>query len=348
MTRPARERDPFKIGVVALVVAALVGVGVVLLSTLSFGTTTYTAVLEHTAGLRAGEDVQVHGVLRRRGAVGRARRGRRRGAVHPRLRDPARQADHRRGQGGDPARAPTTSRSTRRARAAWPTRTIPLERTSGALQPPGRARAGHLGPRPARPRPAGSGADRDQRRARRLRARRSARRSRASPGSPSVISARSDQTGRLLRAARGVSDQLNAGSDDLFALMKLGQPRDRGGGPPARGDPPAARGDPRAGRRARLDRAADPRRPRPRAARPQHGAGLAAQAGPAAAGRARPDGAGGAVRRQRDRQRPLPRPVPQQPGPSRPTTASARWGTADEDPVRTRLWSPCSSPVSRW
>ena len=56
------ERDPFKVGIVALVVAALVAIGVVLLSQASFGSHTYTAVLAHTAGLRAGEDVQVHGV----------------------------------------------------------------------------------------------------------------------------------------------------------------------------------------------------------------------------------------------------------------------------------------------
>lgn len=56
------DRDPFRIGLVALVVAGLIGGLVVMLSVASFGTTTYTAELEHTAGLRKGEDVQVHGV----------------------------------------------------------------------------------------------------------------------------------------------------------------------------------------------------------------------------------------------------------------------------------------------
>ncbi len=55
-------RDPFRIGLVALVVGALGALGIVALSVASFGTSSYTAVLEHTAGLRSGEDVQVHGV----------------------------------------------------------------------------------------------------------------------------------------------------------------------------------------------------------------------------------------------------------------------------------------------
>jgi len=55
-------RNPFRIGVVALTAVALVA-GLVIASTLfSFGTKSYTAVLEQTAGLRVGEDVQVHGV----------------------------------------------------------------------------------------------------------------------------------------------------------------------------------------------------------------------------------------------------------------------------------------------
>lgn len=56
------ERDPFRIGLVAIVIGGLVGLGIVVLSVVSFGTGSYTAVLEHTAGLRKGEDVQVHGV----------------------------------------------------------------------------------------------------------------------------------------------------------------------------------------------------------------------------------------------------------------------------------------------
>jgi phospholipid/cholesterol/gamma-HCH transport system substrate-binding protein len=55
-------KDPFKIGVVAIVVIALVA-GLVLLTTVvSFGKKSYTAVLAQTAGLRVGEDVEVHGV----------------------------------------------------------------------------------------------------------------------------------------------------------------------------------------------------------------------------------------------------------------------------------------------
>lgn len=60
--KPMSERDPLRIGILTLVVIGLVGVGVVVLSVTNFGTRSYTAVLEHTAGLRTGEDVQVHGV----------------------------------------------------------------------------------------------------------------------------------------------------------------------------------------------------------------------------------------------------------------------------------------------
>jgi phospholipid/cholesterol/gamma-HCH transport system substrate-binding protein len=56
------ERDPFRVGILALVLAGLVGVLIVVLSVVSLGTSSYTAVLQHTAGLRKGEDVQVHGV----------------------------------------------------------------------------------------------------------------------------------------------------------------------------------------------------------------------------------------------------------------------------------------------
>jgi len=56
------QRDPFRIGLLAIVGAVVVGLVILVLSVVSFGTSTYTAVLEHTAGLRKGEDVQVHGV----------------------------------------------------------------------------------------------------------------------------------------------------------------------------------------------------------------------------------------------------------------------------------------------
>jgi phospholipid/cholesterol/gamma-HCH transport system substrate-binding protein len=60
--KPLSARDPFRVGLVALLLAGLIGLLVVVLSVVSFGTSSYTAVLQHTAGLRTGEDVQVHGV----------------------------------------------------------------------------------------------------------------------------------------------------------------------------------------------------------------------------------------------------------------------------------------------
>lgn len=60
--KPITNRDPFKIGLAMLAAFVALGVGIVLLSVASFGAQSYTAVLEHTAGLRTGEDVQVHGV----------------------------------------------------------------------------------------------------------------------------------------------------------------------------------------------------------------------------------------------------------------------------------------------
>ena len=61
--KPLSARDPFKIGLVAIAVLALLGVGVVLLSQAHFGKKTYRAVLTQSAGLRAGEAVEVHGVI---------------------------------------------------------------------------------------------------------------------------------------------------------------------------------------------------------------------------------------------------------------------------------------------
>ncbi|MEZ0580817.1 MCE family protein [Nocardioides sp. MH1] len=60
--KPITQRDPFKIGLIAIAILGVVAAGVVLLSVANFGTNSYTAVLEHTGGLRSGEDVQVHGV----------------------------------------------------------------------------------------------------------------------------------------------------------------------------------------------------------------------------------------------------------------------------------------------
>ena len=56
------ERDPLRIGLVTLTVTALLGVLVLVGARLSIGERHYTAVLEHTGGLRVGEEAQVAGV----------------------------------------------------------------------------------------------------------------------------------------------------------------------------------------------------------------------------------------------------------------------------------------------
>ena len=63
MKKPLSARDPFKIGIAAIAVIALMGVGVVFLSQANFGKKSYSAVLAQSAGLRAGEAVEVHGVI---------------------------------------------------------------------------------------------------------------------------------------------------------------------------------------------------------------------------------------------------------------------------------------------
>lgn len=60
--KPLAQRDPFRIGIAAMLVGGLLGGLLLFFSVASFGTTTYTAVLEHTAGLRASESVEVYGV----------------------------------------------------------------------------------------------------------------------------------------------------------------------------------------------------------------------------------------------------------------------------------------------
>ncbi len=60
--KPLGARDPFKIGLVAIGVGALIGLLVVAWTFIPFGSKTYTAMLAQTAGLRVGEDVEVHGV----------------------------------------------------------------------------------------------------------------------------------------------------------------------------------------------------------------------------------------------------------------------------------------------
>jgi phospholipid/cholesterol/gamma-HCH transport system substrate-binding protein len=60
--KPLSDRDPFKIGLVAIASIAVMALIVVGITLVSFGTKTYTAMLAQTAGLRASEDVKVHGV----------------------------------------------------------------------------------------------------------------------------------------------------------------------------------------------------------------------------------------------------------------------------------------------
>lgn len=58
----ATERERFRLGIIGLLVVALLAAVVVFLSRQSWGASDYTAVLEHTGGLRVGEEVQVAGV----------------------------------------------------------------------------------------------------------------------------------------------------------------------------------------------------------------------------------------------------------------------------------------------
>lgn len=60
--KPMNQRDPMRVGVVAIVIGVLLAGGVVFLSSANFGTKTYTAELRNTGGLRKGEAVDVHGV----------------------------------------------------------------------------------------------------------------------------------------------------------------------------------------------------------------------------------------------------------------------------------------------
>ncbi|MDX6372171.1 MAG: phospholipid/cholesterol/gamma-HCH transport system substrate-binding protein [Nocardioidaceae bacterium] len=212
------ERDPFKVGLVALVLGGLVAGGVVLLSTLSFGTTTYTAVLEHTAGLRAGEDVQVHGV-----SVGEVRSVEL-GEDDVEVRFTVDSAI----QLGEATTAEVKVATLLgnhylevdpQGAGSLAHATIPLEQTAVPYNlqdvlEQGTSSLDQLDPDLL---------------ARALTATSDALGASGEEVGPAlqgiaqlsdVISARSTQTGRLLRAARGVSDQLNAGSQDLFALMR--------------------------------------------------------------------------------------------------------------------------------
>ena len=55
-------RDPFRIGLVAIAASVAIAALIGLFTVVSFGSRSYTAMLEHTAGLRPGEDVEVYGV----------------------------------------------------------------------------------------------------------------------------------------------------------------------------------------------------------------------------------------------------------------------------------------------
>jgi phospholipid/cholesterol/gamma-HCH transport system substrate-binding protein len=56
------DRNPFRVGLVALAAGVVLGLVVLVVSVVPFGQRTYTAVLAQSAGLRAQEDVQVNGV----------------------------------------------------------------------------------------------------------------------------------------------------------------------------------------------------------------------------------------------------------------------------------------------
>lgn len=55
-------RDPFRIGLVAIAAGAALALLVLLFTIVDIGSRSYTAMLAQTAGLRAGEDVEVYGV----------------------------------------------------------------------------------------------------------------------------------------------------------------------------------------------------------------------------------------------------------------------------------------------
>ncbi|MCW2857408.1 MAG: hypothetical protein JWR52_3023 [Marmoricola sp.] len=60
--KPLADRDPFRVGLVAMAVGVLVAGLVLVVTFVSFGKTEYHAILAQTAGLRVGEDVEIHGV----------------------------------------------------------------------------------------------------------------------------------------------------------------------------------------------------------------------------------------------------------------------------------------------
>lgn len=216
--KPINERDPFKLGLVAIALLGVLGVGVVLLSVANFGTTTYTAVLEHTGGLRSGEDVEVHGVPK--GQVTGIELEKDHVVVTFVV-----DSDIELGSTTEATVKVATLLGTHYLEVdpsgpgTLADGRIPLARTSvpynlqdvlesgaGALEeldPDLLARAltqmaGTLGASKDQLRPALEGVARLS----------------------DVIATRSDQTGELLSAARSVTDQLAASSDDIVGLMK--------------------------------------------------------------------------------------------------------------------------------
>jgi len=216
--KPMSARDPFRTGLVAIVVMGLIGAAVIVLSVVSFGTRSYTAVLEHTGGLRTGEDVQVHGVSK--GEVTGIELAEDRVIVSFVL-----DGDIELGSRTEATVKVATLLGTHylevdpQGAGTLPDDTIALEQTSvpynlqdvlesGAaaleeLDPELLAEsltqmAGTLGASQDEIRPALEGVARLS----------------------DIIATRSDQTGALLTAARSVTDQLAASSKDVVALMK--------------------------------------------------------------------------------------------------------------------------------
>jgi phospholipid/cholesterol/gamma-HCH transport system substrate-binding protein len=216
--KPMNARDPFRTGLVAIAILGLVGVAVIVLSVSNFGTKSYTAVLEHTGGLRSGEDVQVHGVSK--GQVTGIKLEEDHVVV-----DFVLDKDIDLGSTTEATVKVATLLGTHylevdpSGTGTLADATIPLDRTgvpynlqdvleSGAgaldeLDPELIAEAltqmaGTLGASQDQIRPALEGVARLS----------------------DIIATRSGQTGELLTAARSVSDQLAASSDDIIAMMK--------------------------------------------------------------------------------------------------------------------------------
>jgi phospholipid/cholesterol/gamma-HCH transport system substrate-binding protein len=216
--KPMNARDPFKTGLVAIVIMGVIGAAVIFFSVVSFGTKRYTAVLEHTGGLRSGEDVQVHGVSK--GEVTGIELEEDRVVVSFVL-----DSDIELGSRTSATVKVATLLGTHylevdpQGAGALADATIPLERTavpynlqdvleSGAgaleeLDPELLAEsltqvAGTLGASQDEIRPALEGVARLS----------------------EIIATRSDQTGELLTAARSVTDQLATSHRDIVALMK--------------------------------------------------------------------------------------------------------------------------------